>query len=101
MRLLFSRKGSWDVSSFNSCDCNNSPDVREGRSKKPAPVSAAGPEGAQGQDRAAEEARGRGPELDRGPAEGKRQGLRNSFRLEVTQTRDGCLSVVLTAYLRA
>jgi hypothetical protein len=29
MRLLFSRGGSWDASSFNSSDCNNSLGVRE------------------------------------------------------------------------
>jgi hypothetical protein len=52
------------------------------------------PEGAQDQDRAAEEALGRGLERDRGPAEGIRQDLVNSFRLEVLQTTDGCLSTV-------
>jgi hypothetical protein len=55
-------------------------------------VSAEGPEGAQDRDRAAEEAPGRDLELDRGPAEGIRQDLVSSFRLEVLQRTDGCLS---------
>ena len=57
-------------------------------------MSVADPEEAQDRDRAAEEALGRGLERDRGPAEGKRQDLVNSFRLEVLQTVDGCLAAV-------
>ena len=57
-------------------------------------VSVAAPEGAQDRDRAVEEALGRDLERGRGPAEGKRQGLVNSFRLEVLQTVDGCLAAV-------
>ena len=49
-------------------------------------------EGAQDRDRAAEEALGRDPERDRGPAVGRRQDLVSSFRLEVPQGTDGCLS---------
>jgi hypothetical protein len=94
MRLLFSREGSWDVSSFNSSDCNNSLRIREGLFRRPVPVSAEDPEEAQDRDRAAEEAVGRALERDRGPAEGKREDLVNSFRLEVLQTTDGCLSAV-------
>jgi len=60
--------------------------------RRPAPVSAEGPEGAQDRDRAAEEAPGRDLELDRGPAEGIRQDLVSSVRLEVLQRTDGCLS---------
>jgi hypothetical protein len=93
MRLLFSREGSWDVSSFNSCDCNNSTGVREGLLKRQAPASAEDPEEAQDRDRAAEEALGWDLERDRGRAEGRRQDLVNSFQLEVPQRRDGCLSV--------
>jgi hypothetical protein len=52
------------------------------------------PEGAQDRDLAAEEALGRDLERDRGPAEGKRQDLVNSFRLEVMETTEGCLSAV-------
>ena len=49
-------------------------------------------EGAQDRDRAAEEAPGRDLERDRGRAVGRRQDLVNSFRLEVLQGTDGCLS---------
>jgi hypothetical protein len=54
-------------------------------------VLAEDPEEAQDQDRGAEEALGRDQERDRGPVEGKRQELANSFRLEVLQTTGGCL----------
>jgi hypothetical protein len=60
--------------------------------RKPARALAVDPEGAQDRDRVEEEALGRDLERDRGPAEGKRQGLLNSFRLEVVETTDGCLS---------
>jgi hypothetical protein len=65
---------------------------REGLFRRPALVLVADPEGAQDRDRAAEEALGRDPERDRGPAEGRRRELVNSFRLEVLQRTDGCLS---------
>lgn len=48
--------------------------------------------GVQGRDRVGEEAPGQDREQDRGPVEGRRQGLVNSFRLEVLQRTDGCLS---------
>jgi hypothetical protein len=56
--------------------------------RRPAPVSAADPEVAQARDRGAEEEL----ERDRGPAEGKRQDLVNSFRLEVLKRTLGRLS---------
>ena len=59
--------------------------------RRPAPVSAADPEVAQARDRGAEEGLGRDLERDRGPAEGKRQDLVNSFRLEVLKRTLGCL----------
>ena len=86
------------MSYFNSCDCNNSAGVREGLFRRPAPVSAADPEEAQDRDRAAEEAQGLDLERDRGPAEGRRQDLVSSFRLEVLQRRDGCLSIAVRAW---
>jgi hypothetical protein len=58
-------------------------------------VSVVDPEGAQARDRVAEGAMGQDREPDRGPVEGKRQDLVNSFRLEVPQTTDGCLSALL------
>ena len=100
MRLLFSREGSWAVSSFNSSDCNNSLDVREGLLRKPARALAGDPEGVQDRDRVGGVAPGRDPERDRGPAEGKRLGVVNSFRLEVLERTDGCLSGRLRAYPR-
>ena len=60
--------------------------------RKPARVLAVDRGGALDLDRVEEEALGRDLERDRGPAEGKRQGLLNSFRLEVMETTDGCLS---------
>ena len=59
--------------------------------RRPAPVLAEDPEEARDRDRGAEEALDRDPERDRGPVEGKRQDLANSFRLEVLQTTGGCL----------
>jgi len=58
-------------------------------------VPAEDPEEAQDRDRAAEEALGRDLERDRGPVEGRRQDLVNSFRLEVLQRTDGCLFAVI------
>jgi hypothetical protein len=57
-------------------------------------VSVVDPEGTQARDRVAEEAMGQDRERDRGPVEGKRQDLVNSFQLEVPQPTDGCLSAV-------
>jgi hypothetical protein len=57
-------------------------------------VLAVDPAGARDRDRAVEEALGRDLERDQGRAEGKRQDLVSSFRLEVLQTADGCLSAV-------
>jgi hypothetical protein len=63
----------------------------EGLFRRPALVLVVDSEGAQDQDRAAEEALGRDLERDRDPAEGRRQDLVNSFRLEVLRRTDGCL----------
>jgi hypothetical protein len=62
--------------------------------KRQVRVSVEDPEGAQDRDRAAEDALGQDLERDRGPAEGKRQDLVNSFRLGVMETTEGCLSAV-------